>query len=329
MSGALLGSRDREDRPTKGEVMSPASDLLDRAARLTAEQRHEEALAACEKACALEPWSGAAALRASVVAEALGRAALSLAWADEALVRERDLPGVQRARGNALVRMGLHAEARAAYELALAQEPACADTLFCAARGALVAGKHDDALELARNALRIAPKAADAHTVAGHALSALGRPAEAIHPFRTAAELAPTAERWKHCGNAYLAMRQYGRAEEAYEEAINLDPDSAALWNNLGSARSFRGRWEAALNALQRALQLEPDSALALANTGNVWRKIGDASKARKLLRKALACDPKRTDIWLDLARNELGAGNLDAAEGSPGACSASRPRTG
>jgi len=61
-------------------------------------------------------------------------------------------------------------------------------------------------------------------------------------------------------GNTAYALGDFSAAELAYRQALELDPDNAALWNNLAYALGRLGRREASLEAVDHALQLQPEN---------------------------------------------------------------------
>jgi Tfp pilus assembly protein PilF len=59
-----------------------------------------------------------------------------------------------------------------------------------------------------------------------------------------------------NAGQAYLALEEYGRAEQLFREALQLGPDHAALWQFLGKVLFLRHRYADAEAAQYKALSL-------------------------------------------------------------------------
>jgi Flp pilus assembly protein TadD len=83
----------------------------------------------------------------------------------------------------------------------------------------------------------------------GRVYHALGRDSEAITAFQEAVRLKPDdAAMHSGLGSAYYGLRRYSEAVGAYQEAIRLKPDDASTWCGLGMAydqlgqRELRGR---------------------------------------------------------------------------------------
>lgn len=75
-----------------------------------------------------------------------------------------------------------------------------------------------------------------------------------------------------------IAVAQEGLWREAiyrWERAVDLDPGYAAAWNNLGIGYEHVGRFDAARDAYERALDLEPDNVMIQQNY-DLFREIND-----------------------------------------------------
>ena len=112
--------------------------------------------------------------------------------------------------------------------------------------------------------------------------------------------------------------RQAGRLAEAqalYEEALRLEPESAAMLNNLGTTLLLRGELAEARTVLERAVRLRPDYALAHNNLGSVWLKLGRFAEARACFTQALANQPCFTQAHYNRATAHHREGRLGEAE--------------
>lgn len=75
------------------------------------------------------------------------------------------------------------------------------------------------------------------------------------------AEAADDFTRVMNLGKAYLENRESAKAIETLNEAVKLDPQSAAAWRNLARAHLLAGKPDAALEALAKAAGIETESA--------------------------------------------------------------------
>jgi Flp pilus assembly protein TadD len=123
-------------------------------------------------------------------------------------------------------------------------------------------------------------------------------------------------------GQAWLAVDQPARAQQAFAAALRLAPDWADAWVNYGVARYRQGDIEAAKMAMRQALQAEPGHAAATANLGGLMRISGEARAAEVLLRKAAAADPgnagARLNLVADLLQEERSAEALAMLDAAP-----------
>ncbi|MCX8520426.1 MAG: tetratricopeptide repeat protein, partial [Rhodoferax sp.] len=170
-------------------------------------------------------------------------------------------------QGLQLHRQGQLAQAKAAYEEVLQQQPRHFDALQLL--GA-IAGQSDQpalAVELIGRAIAIHPGFAKAHTNLAIALLDLNRPHEALSSCDRALALMPDfADAHTNRG---LALLKLGRVEEAlacHEQAIACKPDDADAHSNRGAALYECKRLADALASYDRALAIAPQHAKAHTN---------------------------------------------------------------
>jgi tetratricopeptide (TPR) repeat protein len=100
---------------------------------------------------------------------------------------------------------------------------------------------------------------------------------------------------WYRKGNALFDLKRYEEALEAYEKAIELNPEDAAdAWNGKGSALEALGRYEEALEAYEKAIELNPEDA------ADAWYDKGDALFDLKRYDEALEAYEKAIELNLE-----------------------------
>jgi O-antigen ligase/tetratricopeptide (TPR) repeat protein len=130
-----------------------------------------------------------------------------------------------------------------------------------------------------------------------------------------------------HTGDR-LVGTDAGRALEAYEQAVELDPGNDRYWTKLGAAAQWVARQATSssdqvhvLNrvrqALERAAALEPADPYHHANLGRffgelAFRRTIDAEPALREWDAALAADPRNATFLSEAARTAAALGNLD-----------------
>jgi len=122
-----------------------------------------------------------------------------------------------------------------------------------------VAGRIDDAIATYRGILEVWPTLAAAHHNCGALLFARGDFDGAARSFDEAARHKPT---WTApllaLGHVHFHGGRYADAQQAFERALAVDPNSIEALGNLGLTLQRRSRWSAALTHLQLARALAP-----------------------------------------------------------------------
>lgn len=103
------------------------------------------------------------------------------------------------------------------------------------------------------------------------------------------------------------------RAEQAYRQALQIDPQSANAWCLLGAVCLALGRTSEAVDDFQHALRLQPEYVEACCNLGVALTELGRLSEAAEVLRQALRLRPSYAE-----ALNNLGSVLRDMGELEP-----------
>jgi Flp pilus assembly protein TadD len=130
------------------------------------------------------------------------------------------------------------------------------------AREQLGDGKLDEALKMAKIAVKKAPKRSAAWNTLGRVQLARGERKEARASFEKAVELNPKSSfAQNNLGLTLIYEGKYEDAIEALESATELEPVESYMWNNLGMAYEHLDRLEEARDAYQKASELKSDRA--------------------------------------------------------------------
>jgi len=112
---------------------------------------------------------------------------------------------------------------------------------------------------------------------------------DAVEWFERGCELDADASKW-------------AQAIEAYEHALEIEPDYADAYCNLGAVRYNLGQRAEAQRAFEACLSREADHVEANFNLANVLEEKGDDRAALAHYRRALAADPLYPDLHINLA---------------------------
>ncbi len=283
---------------------------------LGAQGRHEEALAAFDRARESRPSSPSIRRNRAQALLHLGRAAEARAELEKALQIRPDHAPSWGLLGNVLAASGDRAGAERAYRRALQSGPTpqvhynLALLLQQDSRGA-------EAIAGYRQALALAPGFAAAHNNLANALKEAGRIEEALGHYAEAVRIDPALA--DAASNYGAALREAGRIDAAIpmlERAATLDPGSWAALNNLGMAFHECNRNADAVRCYRRALELRPDLREARTNLGNSLAALGEEREAIECYRAAIAQSPEHPDAYSNLGVLLQERGEVDQAIG-------------
>ncbi len=117
----------------------------------------------------------------------------------------------------------------------------------------------------------------------------------ALAHARTDAASRNLAEEWAMTGLSLLQESRLEEAENAYRRAIAMDESSFA-WDGLGLVLQRRELRTHASEAFERALQINPQNAAAWLHLGLSYELLGNPAAAVDAYRKALSITPQRTE---------------------------------
>ena len=111
-----------------------------------------------------------------------------------------------------------------------------------------------------------------------------------------------------------LAASEAKSAMDHLQEALHLDPSSAAVHEELAQAHAASGDLNGALAELRRAVELKPDDAAVHAALSQVLGSKGNVAEAIDEQRKALELSSSDADGWNNLGVLEARSGHSAAA---------------
>lgn len=183
------------------------------------------------------------------------------------------------------------------------------------ARLARARGRHQQALELYRQALRDAPRDPDAWQDLAAAFYEVGQAKECA--AAAAQALALDERRPESLTLLALAELQMGRPEAAaghLRRVLELDPRHAGAHANLGNLLRSTGQWKAAEAEYRRALELAPAMVDAWNGLGTLLVELDRPQEAIPFFRQALILEPGFEEARLNLGIASRLAGDEPAA---------------
>jgi tetratricopeptide (TPR) repeat protein len=287
-------------RLTKLEGESATTLNLVASAHL-ARSRWDEAASVFTKAIALDASVAALHFNLGYAELARGRAAEAARAFERAIELEpansRFHTHLKLARDD----LGDKEGARQALAKALALDPGNVDANLLAAYEEIESGRVESAQRIAETAVQRNPESPMALGLrADMSLLALD-PERALPDLRRATALRPNdAQLQASLGQALLALRRLGEAEQALNKAAQLDPDLSTAYIGLGWARLLQENVAGAKDAFARALSRRGAIAEAHAGMALVCAREQRMAEFEREIDTALRVDPKcATALWL------------------------------
>jgi TolB-like protein/DNA-binding winged helix-turn-helix (wHTH) protein len=123
--------------------------------------------------------------------------------------------------------------------------------------------------------------------------------------FASARAVDPAAYGWVLKGNHYVDTQEFERATDAYERAIEIEPNYARAYAGLSSSYSLRAHWRSdppamvlpqAKAAALKALEIDPRHSTAYNALGEIALVEGDLPEAGRQYERGVELDPG--DAW-------------------------------
>lgn len=294
----------------------------------------DESLAAFEEALKIDPDYTLALTNYSGVLLLRGRLEEALTAIERALKLEPQFTIAWRLKGNILYNLKQYQDALTAYEKAIELEPTNATTWLNKSTVLTLLGRYQEALEASQHAIALQPalmmqqvvnlldpdkpvntlsisnldsslrepKDASSWIVRGSILLRNKQFDKALDAFNHALELEPhTALAWNGKGNVLILMSRLQEAFEAYSQAVAIEPDNDQYLLNKGALLVGFERYPEGIEALNRTLNLNPkNNALSWIWTllGQSYFKTRQYDQALTALNRSLALDEAQSNIW-------------------------------
>jgi tetratricopeptide (TPR) repeat protein len=128
----------------------------------------------------------------------------------------------------------------------------------------------------------------EVYTVLGNSYDTLDLYNEAIDAYEKAIELNPDYYKaWVNLGITYRHIGDLDQAEEKYKKALSIEPDYAELHASIGALYIFKAEPELAIESLERSIELDSQVAVAHSNLALAYAMNGRFEEAEASLHQA------------------------------------------
>jgi len=254
----------------------------------------EAAIAAYDRALAMDPRNTLAHHNRGVALSDLGRFEEALAAYDRTLEIDPRDADAHNSRGTLLCdHLGRPGEALAEFDRTIEINPGYRSAHSNRGNALNYLGRTEEALAASDRAVELDPQDAGVHNSRAGILYVLKRFEEALAACDRAIALDPRHFLAHANRGAVLAhMKRFDDALEAYDRALQIDPRNARVHDLRGDALFEAGRFEQALAAYDRAVEFDLRYSAAHANRGDVLRELGRFADSLAAYDRAVEIDP-------------------------------------
>ena len=176
-------------------------------------------------------------------------------------------------------------------------------------------GHHTDAIEASKKAVSIRPSAESYFNI-GLANYYLKQYRESEQAYRQAIKLDPynAADAYYGLGLTYKDSGQYDEEIQAYKHALRLKPDYAVAYDRLGQRFIQLKRFGEAVETFKQLALLKPGDAAAQNNLGEAYEGLNKHDESVEVFRQAIRLKPDFGKAYYNLGKTLLAQGNRDAA---------------
>ena len=112
-----------------------------------------------------------------------------------------------------------------------------------------------------------------------------------------------------------MSLREFREASDAYHKALSIRPDFPFAFVGLGIVNAAQNRFSAALSNFQQVTRTAPQLDVGWVYASVCAEKLGRRRESLEYARRATVAAPSSAGAWLQAAREENLAGNVQAAK--------------
>jgi len=223
-------------------------------------------------------------------------------------------------------------EAIKTYEEAVRRDPTVIENYIPLVRLLVFRSRFNEAMDYADTALFVDPDSAPARAVRAMALDwqswelsdegleeeATDLRIEALNEVNKAIEKDPTsAEAYAYQAEILFDLVNYDEADEAIDNALQLDPESLDAQRVAGYLMEFRGYRQAAIEYYEEAIRLHPKLAMLHQSLARTYISDGEINLAKESLETAIELDPENAEYRYYMGYAHFAIGGIDLAANS------------
>jgi len=178
--------------------------------------------------------------------------------------------------------------------------------------------EYDPAAEEFRQALRLDPSTIWNYYNQADALVATGRQDEAAAVLLGAMQdpyLADDPDELDSIGWFFLALEMVNEAEDAFNRALEADPDNPTRYEGLAEAAYQRSGPQAGIERVEAGIQRFPEHAPFYESAGWWYWELGDLTQAAEAFNQSIELDPTNNSVYGTLANMLVEMGREEEAE--------------
>jgi tetratricopeptide (TPR) repeat protein len=278
-----------------------------------------------KKALALDPGSSVIIERLAETYAKSQRTPEAIAEAEQAIKADPDNPGPHRLLARIYVRNLSEVNAGSAqrdtidkaieqFREILRLDPKDGQSALWLARLYRFENEHDKAEETLRTILNRDPQNEGALEQMSQLMMDEGRTPEAIELLTKAASMATSPTLFDLLGDAYSQSRDYAKAEEAYQKAVDGDPDELSHRKELAQTLLTEEKFPEALEEFKKLAIAEPEAPENYLRLSQIYRHMNRFDEAEESIVKAKQLGPGNLEIVYNEALVYDAQGHYDDA---------------
>jgi serine/threonine-protein kinase len=265
----------------------------------------ELAQKACRRAIELNDLLAPVHVTLGLVHNGTGRPDEAIAAFERALALDPASPDALTGLGRAYEAKGMLAEAEATYRKAIERRPGYWGGYNELGGFYHAVGRYPEAEAMFLRIVELTPDNVQGYNSLGGIYHLSGKDDLAERTLLESIAIKPTGDAYSNLGTVQFFRGQYAEAAHSFEQAARLGSDQYDLLYNLAAAYSRApggqekapAAWRRAVKAAERERAVNPKDALLLAHLADGYVNLGESAKARATLREALALGAKDVNV--------------------------------